>query len=366
MSTPEPATRGGVRQATLLALVAAALLTVALFSPVIRYSELGAPRDYSLLGGIVQLLGAGEWLVGGVLLVFSVLFPFAKLAAIIAADTAPPGLGPAARARLVALADRTGRYSMLDVFVVAVTVGLVKFHGIVEAVPRYGILVFCTAILVSLAAGRKVRLDEAGEERAAGAAVAARRGGGPAGAPPRRWRLAAAGVILLLAACAALAAAQWWARGREPIRAVRVEPRPGLQIPSLGSLLGSADTDLMVVVRAGGREVRSTPARDTVLGNGIDLVLEQTVRRGAIEQVALFDPRDSGMARVVGWFSGPKAIDRVDQVQDFTDGGRFRFILLPAPRATAPRRALVVMGGVLLVLGVALLTAPLVRRPAAS
>jgi hypothetical protein len=350
MQDSEPRGMGGVRHATLLALIGAALLTVALFSPVIRYSELGAPRDYSLLGGIALLLRSGEWLVGGVLLLFSVVFPYAKLAAVIAADAPLAGVRPATRRRLATVADRTGKYSMLDVFVVAVTVGLVKFHGIVEAVPRYGILVFCAAILVSMAAGRKVKVQQAGESGVR--------------APRSGWRPAVVGALLVLLATGALGAAQWWARGREAIRAVRVEPRPGLQMPSLGTLLGSADTDLLVVVRAGGREVRSVPARDTVLGNGIDLVLQETVARGAVEQVALFDPRDSGMAKVVGWFAGPKPIDRVDQVQEITDGGRFRFILVAAPNATTPRRTLLALGGFLLVVGVAFITAPLVRRPA--
>jgi paraquat-inducible protein A len=99
-----------------------------------------------------------------VLLVFSLIFPFAKLAAILVATSALVPLSIATRQRLHHLAVLTGKYSLLDILVVAIMIVLVKFQGVAEVRALPGTILFCVAIFLSIAAGFCVDLDEDGDQ----------------------------------------------------------------------------------------------------------------------------------------------------------------------------------------------------------
>lgn len=116
------------------------------------------PKTYSILGGIGKLLGGGNVAVGIALLAFSVLVPVAKLVVVRAAlDDARKGR-PAARAVRVAAA--IGKYSMVDVFVVALLVVAAQtLPGGTTIELRWGAYAFAGAALVSLpVAARAARL----------------------------------------------------------------------------------------------------------------------------------------------------------------------------------------------------------------
>lgn len=102
-----------------------------------------APRSYSILGGIRHLLGGdGIWL-GIVLLGFSVLFPIAKLIAL--------------RMQSSKLAS-IGKYSMVDVFVIAMLVVASKsFPGGTEISMAWGIYPFAAAALFTMFASMRVQ-----------------------------------------------------------------------------------------------------------------------------------------------------------------------------------------------------------------
>ena len=83
------------------------------------------PQTFSLIGGIGHLLHDGDLLIGGVLLVFSVLFPVGKLAATLYLIQANPLLAR----RHAAMLSHLGKWSMLDVFVAEV-VPLLQKRGL--------------------------------------------------------------------------------------------------------------------------------------------------------------------------------------------------------------------------------------------
>jgi paraquat-inducible protein A len=152
--------------AAVLAVLAMIVLAVAIVLPFISMNKLGSERVFSLVGGIVELFRSGNTVIGVVLLVFSVIFPFAKLIALLVATSSMMPLSLRARQRLHHLSVVTGRYSLLDILVVAIMIVLVKFQGIAEAQARPGTILFCVAILLSIVAGLLVRFDE-GKEPAA-------------------------------------------------------------------------------------------------------------------------------------------------------------------------------------------------------
>jgi paraquat-inducible protein A len=116
------------------------------------------PRTYSVATGILQLLRGGNVAIGAVLLVFSALFPVAKLVILRAALADARRGEPAGRAH--DLAARFGRYSMADVFVLALVVVVSKsFPGGTTVDVRWGAFAFAAAALLSmLLASRVARL----------------------------------------------------------------------------------------------------------------------------------------------------------------------------------------------------------------
>lgn len=148
------------RAAAVLAVVALALLGVGLSHPFMTMVKLGDRRSFSLVGGIRELFDRGNVVIGTILLVFSLIFPIAKLVAILVATSRLVPVSPKLRRALHALADATGKYSMLDVLVVAVMIVFVKVQNLASVEAGAGTLWFGAAVLVSLAASACVRLDD--------------------------------------------------------------------------------------------------------------------------------------------------------------------------------------------------------------
>ena len=87
------------------------------------------------------------------LLLFCVLFPLAKLIALLVATSALIPLSLNTRERTCRLAAVTGKYSLLDILVVAILIVLIKFQHVAEVEPRAGTWLFCVGILLSMGAG---------------------------------------------------------------------------------------------------------------------------------------------------------------------------------------------------------------------
>jgi paraquat-inducible protein A len=104
--------------------------------------------DYTLVTGASGLWTKGERFLATVLLLFSGVFPVLKLLMLGALLVLP--MRPRGRARLIAFTDALGRWSMLDVFVVAMFIVLARSALIAKAAPAPGLYVFCGAIVASM------------------------------------------------------------------------------------------------------------------------------------------------------------------------------------------------------------------------
>src|SRR4051812_17764529 len=144
--------------AAVLCVLALIVLSIAINQPFMSMSKLGQVRVFSLLSGITELFHTNQALIGSILLIFSVIFPFAKLIAILIATSALVPLSINARKRLHWLATVTGKYSLLDILVVAIVIVLVKFEALAEARAQPGTALFCVAIFLSIMAGFAVNL----------------------------------------------------------------------------------------------------------------------------------------------------------------------------------------------------------------
>ncbi len=130
------------------------------YSPVVRMlkPDLTHPTHFSLFRGVLQLADGGAWLLAVVVFGFSVVFPVAKLTVFwIAAIDSPkhPGFKAAVRTAHV-----LGKFSMVDVFVIALLVIAIKgLPGNTQVQLQWGFWCFCAAIVMSLIVPYLLRED---------------------------------------------------------------------------------------------------------------------------------------------------------------------------------------------------------------
>ena len=100
--------------------VSAGLIVAGVLMPSVYRPKIIGGETYNVLGALESLAGSGLWLLATLVLVFSVIFPLAKtlVAAIIFR------IGNRASARSARLMAFLGKWSMLDVFLVALLVAL--------------------------------------------------------------------------------------------------------------------------------------------------------------------------------------------------------------------------------------------------
>lgn len=136
------------------------MLAIGFTQPFLTMENLGERTTFSLITGVRELFDRGYVILGSVLLIFSVLFPIAKIIALLLATSRLVPLSMKSRHRLHRAADLTGKYSMLDVLVVAVIIVLVRFKGMADVEAHAGTAWFCAAVLLSMFAGLCVRIPE--------------------------------------------------------------------------------------------------------------------------------------------------------------------------------------------------------------
>jgi paraquat-inducible protein A len=126
-----------------------ALLVCGLSLPLMYSQKFFWQSTYSVWTGVVELWRQNELALAGILFFFSIVFPFAKLAGLTVIWFLR--LPKEQLNRLLHWLGILGKWSMLDVFVVAILIVLVKIGPLVKVEPRVGIYVFSAAIAASMA-----------------------------------------------------------------------------------------------------------------------------------------------------------------------------------------------------------------------
>jgi len=112
----------------------------------------------TMLGGLGQLFAAGEYLLFVLIGSFSVLFPLAKMLALFPRCHGID-LRPAAGIWVRRL-NAMGHWSMLDVFVVAILVVVIKLGDVVRIEIRYGLYLFAAAVIFSMLLAKTQRIEQ--------------------------------------------------------------------------------------------------------------------------------------------------------------------------------------------------------------
>jgi len=144
-------------QTTWALLIAAAILFVpANALPVLVTTTFGSTEASTILEGVVFLYQDGSWVLALIVFVASVVVPLGKLAALAyLLVTVQRGSIKSNhdRTRLYRLVELVGRWSMLDVFVVAFITALVQLDPLMSVAPGIGVMSFmAVGVLTMIAA----------------------------------------------------------------------------------------------------------------------------------------------------------------------------------------------------------------------
>lgn len=112
--------------------------------------------DVALAGAVVDLVREGEWLIGALVALLSIVFPLLKLQVAFRLWRRV-SVGSSVMRRSLGLLDAIAKWSMADVFVVAVLIVSAKASGIADAVSRPGLYCFLGGVALSIVAVERIK-----------------------------------------------------------------------------------------------------------------------------------------------------------------------------------------------------------------
>ncbi|ALK29399.1 paraquat-inducible protein A [Burkholderia plantarii] len=162
---PEPCMRCGtplhlrkpdsIMRTWALLLAAAILYIPANLLPIMRTASIVGAQEDTIMSGVVYFWVSGDWPLAVVVFVASILVPMLKLGALtilVISAQRRSSWRPVQRTKLFRIVERIGRWSMLDIFVVTLTVALVHFRSLAEITAGPGALAFGSVVILTMLA----------------------------------------------------------------------------------------------------------------------------------------------------------------------------------------------------------------------
>jgi paraquat-inducible protein A len=139
-----------------LTIASAVMLIPANLLPVMHMEITGeTASDTTILSGVRMLCAQDLWVLGAIVFTASILVPLLKLVGmswLLWSVRRPAIPHPRRLTRLYAILSFIGRWSMLDVFLVAFLTGAVKFGSLADVEPRGGIIAFASVVVLTMLA----------------------------------------------------------------------------------------------------------------------------------------------------------------------------------------------------------------------
>ena len=123
--------------------------------PIMHTSLLGNEEPSTILGGVILLWEMGSYPIAAVIFIASVFVPVAKLIILCWLNySVQVGFEGQNNERIFwyRITEFVGRWSMVDVFVVAVLVSLIQLGNIMSIHPGYAAIAFCGVVIVTMLA----------------------------------------------------------------------------------------------------------------------------------------------------------------------------------------------------------------------
>jgi len=132
-------------------LAALALFPAAVLLPILEIEKLGQHHQSSVIGGIVELFRSGNFLVGTIILVFSIVFPLTKIVALIELSWLG-ALRQQHQAWTYRWMEQIGKWSMMDVMLLALLVMMIKLSDLVQFHFGPAVIAFTLCVAMSMIA----------------------------------------------------------------------------------------------------------------------------------------------------------------------------------------------------------------------
>ena len=123
--------------------------------PIMTTETLGDAQDSTIVGGVVTLWQHGSYPIALVIFIASVVVPIGKLLTLYWVVLGRMGIDQDSamrRSMLFRMSHMVGPWSMIDVFVVAILVGLVQLVGVLQIYPGLAVVSFAAMVVVTMLA----------------------------------------------------------------------------------------------------------------------------------------------------------------------------------------------------------------------
>ena len=143
----------------LLILGATVCLVLGLTLPIMRLTRFYVWTDvHSLISVVRELYLSGEYILAGIILLFSIVFPFLKLLYLLALYSLRE-VGRSHSGRWLKRMSGLGKWSMLDVLVLALLIFYAKATNLADATSMPGIYLFAAAVILTMIATAIIEHD---------------------------------------------------------------------------------------------------------------------------------------------------------------------------------------------------------------
>lgn len=121
--------------------------------PMMLTNTLFGSESDTIMSGVVYFWTSGSWYLALIIFIASIMVPMLKmisLALLLVTTQMRSCWQPEQRARLYRLVEIVGRWSMLDIYVVAIMVALVQLKGLATILPGPGAIAFGAVVVLTM------------------------------------------------------------------------------------------------------------------------------------------------------------------------------------------------------------------------
>ena len=154
-STVSEGPRGSLQVTAALAVAALILYIPANLYPILRMHFYGAYSESTVWDGVVSLAQSRQYFVAVIVFLASIAVPILKLAGLlylVISARLDVGRRLRDRTRIYRFIDVVGPWAMLDVFLLAILVALVKLGQIATILPGPGLIAFTAVVVLTMLA----------------------------------------------------------------------------------------------------------------------------------------------------------------------------------------------------------------------
>lgn len=138
-----------------LLLTAAILYIPANLLPIMTVNSLGKGQSDTIMSGIIELANLGMLPIAAVVFIASILVPILKMVGIsllLYSVQRHQPMSVRQRSVMYRFIEWIGRWSMLDIFVIAILVAVVRFGNLASIEPGLGAMAFASVVILTMLA----------------------------------------------------------------------------------------------------------------------------------------------------------------------------------------------------------------------